>query len=168
MKHLLTILAAILVTAMPAMAEVVVSTSYEASDDTKTTKTIKSTIVNNSHHKVTDGDKTYKEAPSPLQVEKFFDVKYTKNNKGEFTLIKSNNNVYYRLEFKDDPGLVSQIQSAIEQDKKYASNLVERVGNGYTKIVLNLVRNGGMLSLGFDVEGNYCRVFLQGSPKGFQ
>lgn len=107
--------------------------------------------------------------PPNLACETVFDRKDLRKDGITLTSAKSTDNYFRCVTAKKDKKLVADIKKLIEKDKEKAYNIVEGYEDGVDHIILNIMNNGLIISVGFWwTDSGYVRMFIQAPLAAFK
>lgn len=104
-----------------------------------------------------------------LACEKFFTDKYKTNPKASVTIAKSRDSYFRSITVNNDPHTVAEIEKALQQDKKLATNTMEEYSGGTRyNLILNIPIGKHTVSVGYTrYSPSQAELFISGVPAAF-
>lgn len=104
-----------------------------------------------------------------LACEKFFTDKYKTNPKASVTIAKSRDSYFRSITVNNDSRIVAEIEKALQQDKKLATNTMEEYSGGTRyNLILNIPIGKHTVSVGYTrYSPSQAELFISGVPAAF-
>lgn len=103
-----------------------------------------------------------------LACDKLFSEKNKTNPNVSITIINSTGNSFRSIRVEGDRKLVEEMERLLKEDRKRASNTVEKYRGGHAyKLILNISGDDGMVSIGFDrYSDSEAKLFISEPASG--
>lgn len=104
-----------------------------------------------------------------LACERFFTDKYKTNPKASVTIAKSRDSYFRSITVNNDSRIVAEIEKALQQDKKLATNTMEEYSGGTRyNLILNIPIGKHTISVGYTrYSPSQAELFISGVPAAF-